>query len=117
MVKPKRFVNYKKLTLFMSHLAHEFKRMGTEEFIKKYKNFKCHGVYKKYLDGYIEYHTNKSKGITIECTEHPKTVVVDPVVHVLYFKNKDYNIINELLPNAVPELLKRGILLTEVQEA
>lgn len=38
MIRPKFFVNYTKYTLFVSYLAHEKKRMGTNLFIDKYKN-------------------------------------------------------------------------------
>lgn len=117
MIKPRRFVNYNKYTLFMSFLAHEFKRLGIEKFIEEFSNKKYRGIYKKYLDSYIEYINNKRLGITEECEVYPRILVVEPYVYKTYFKFKDREILNKALKKAVPEFLKRGILITEIQEA
>lgn len=45
MIKPRRFVNYKKFSIFMSFLSHELKRLGIDEFNKKYKNHSYKGIY------------------------------------------------------------------------
>jgi hypothetical protein len=101
----------------MSHLAHEKKRLGTEAFINKYKNINYRGIYKKYLDSYIEYLTNQNTQTQISIAKYPNILVVDPYVYRMYFKAHSKEEFNDALNKAISEFLKRGILLVEVQEA
>lgn len=117
MIKPKRFVNYDNLTLFMSALAHDYKRYGLEELKKRYANNKFRGMYKRYYTAYIEYLYNKENKITIECNEYPNKLIVGIYIYDMYFKFKNKNILNESINDAIPEFLKQGFLLTSVQEA
>ena len=119
MIKPRRFVNYDKYTMFMSFIAHEVKRYGIEKFIEKYKNSnKYTGIYRKYICGYIEYIENKKNGINISKNSHiNKRLIVEPYVYTQYFKFKNKDIIEDALKMAIPEFLNRGLLITEVQEA
>lgn len=116
-IKPKRFVNYTNLTLFMSALAHDYKRYGLNGLKERYDNNKFRGMYKRYYKGYIEYLYNMENNIKIECTEYPEKLIVGIYIYDMYFKYKHKNILNESLAEAVPELLKQGFLITKVQEA
>lgn len=116
-VKPKRFVNYNRYTLFISFLAHELKRLGIDNFIKTFKNKKYYGINKKYLDGYIEYLENKKHGHSIVCNKQYNRLVVDPYVYTAYYKYGDKSVVNRALDNAIPEFLNKGLLITETQEA
>lgn len=116
-MKIKRFVNYNKWTLFTSMLAHDLKRLGIDGFNEKYKDSKYMGIYKAYLEGYIEYINNRKSGKIIQCNELPKKVVLEPYVYHEYFKYKDKAALENALKKAIPEFLNRGILLTEVQVA
>lgn len=117
MIKIRRFVNYDRWTLFMSHLAHEYKRLGYSGFINKYSGARYHGIYKRYLEGYMEWLTNREFGIEVECKKHPIKLVAEPYIHMCYYGFKDKNILKESMKQAIPEFLSRGLLLTEVQEA
>lgn len=119
-VKPRKFINYDKYCFFMSHLAHEYKRLGYTEFMKKYKQHICFGVYRKYLDGYLDYLFNQHYGLPVERLrqeEIPKRVVLDPYTYQEYFDFKNKNILKGRLYYAIPEFLKHGILIVTVQEA
>lgn len=117
LAKPKRFVNYTNYTLFMSFLAHEKKRLGVEEFITTFKTRKYSGLKQKYLDSYIEYLENQLSNTQISYVNTHKKLIVDPYTYTEYFEFKNKDIINESLKEAIPEFLKRGLLITEVQEA
>lgn len=116
-MRPKLFVNYSRFCLFISHLAHEYKRMGLEAFVEKYSGMKYRGIYKNYLDAYIEYHQNKAKVVVIKYESKSNVLVTDTIVYELYYKFGEKCIMNELSPDAVPEFLKYGFLITDVHEA
>ena len=105
MVRPKFFVNYTKYTLFISHLAHEKKRMGTELFIDSYTNRKYRGFCGRYLKGYIEYLKNQRDGKISLCENYPNSLIVDKDIYVFYFKFKDKKPFKEELTKAIPEFL------------
>lgn len=52
---PEKEVDYENYSLFMSQLAHDHKRLGTEGFIAKYDTSKYRGINKRYLKGYRDY--------------------------------------------------------------
>lgn len=117
--KIRRFVSYKNLCWFMSMLAHEYKRLEYEGFISKYRRMKYHGMHKRYLNAYIEYLTNKSNGVElrIEDINIPKHVIAEPCIYYAYFEGKDKSVISKSIPLLIPEMLKYGFLMTQVQEA
>ena len=117
MCKPRFFVNYTKYTLFMSFLAHEYKRLGYLRFINKYKNKKYRGLRGRYLLSYINYLENSKNGLSINVDKVPKKVVLDPYTYTLYFKFKDKSVLKSSIDNAIPEFLVNGLVITEVQEA
>jgi hypothetical protein len=116
-MRPKFFVNYDKLTLFSSELAHDYKRLGFKDFYKKYKNVKYNKVLTRYLRAYTLWLYNKENNIKYEYTDIPKVLIVDRFVYDCYFKHNRKYIFNDSLKEAVPEFLKYGFLVTEVQEA
>lgn len=116
MIRPKRFVNYKKYTLFMSHMAHELKRLGADRFIEKYKPSMYKGLYRRYLTAYIEYIHNQKAESTAECLIYPKVLIVEPYVYNMYFKCHDKSVLKEAMQEAIPEFLKQGLLITSIQE-
>lgn len=99
----------------MSHIAHEYKRLGHEEFMKKYKENPYKGLKRVYLDSYKEYH--KKDGVILRVESIPKKVVLDYHSYLFYFKYRDKGILSESLENAIPEFLINGLVITEVQEA
>lgn len=121
----KRFVNYEKLTLLASHLAHEYKRLGYEKFLCKYEKQKYNGVYGKYLKAYIKYLENIHRGLIIKdrnfliekYLECNKYIIVEPDIYLYYFKYKENDIIEKELSNAILEFLEQGFFITKVQEA
>lgn len=115
--KPKFFVNYTKYTLFMSFLAHEYKRLGYLRFIEKYKTKKYKRLNGKYLMSYISYLENSKSGNVITINKVPKKIVLDPYTYTMYFKFKDKTVLKDSLSKAIPEFLVNGLVITEVQEA
>lgn len=116
-IRPKFFVNYDRYCLFVSFLAHEYKRLGTDAFIKKFRNQKYRGINQRYLEAYLDYLENKKNNITITCINTRKVLVTDFYVYEFYYKFKDRNVVNEALQDAIPEFLNKGLLITEIQEA
>lgn len=122
-VKVKRFVNYQDLTLFASYLAHEYKKLGYDRFVEKYKKVKYRGIKRKYLKAYLSYLENQHNHIKVEDKEDiitsslNKKLIVEPSAYQFYFKYRNKDIVNKQLSNAILEFLKEGFLFTKVQEA
>ncbi len=117
---PKWFVNYSKLCWWISYLAHEYKALGYDEFLLKYsgKSRGVRGVYRRYLNAYIEYVTNKHDGIMCNMDFRiRRTLVADPCVYSLYFDHKERRLFEYGIRNAVSEMLKYGFAFDSVQEA
>ena len=53
--RPVKNVDYEAYTLFMSTVAHDYKRLGIENFLLMYDVSKHRGIKKRYLKGFIEY--------------------------------------------------------------
>lgn len=113
-IKIKRFVNYKNLCLFLSQIAHDYERLGYEKFMAK--EYKCHGMYKRYLLGYKEYLTNKENKNKADIqNKYTGKFILDPYLYDEYFKFKNRGIIENA--NIIPELYNHGFIFTSVQEA
>lgn len=111
--RPVRNVDYQEYTLFMSNLAHDYKRLGTDEFLEVYDVSKYRGINKRYLKGYIDH----ILGITGRNTRKSRDLVLDPYTYQMYFEYGDKSVLEEELKKAVPAFLNQGLLVTNVQEA
>lgn len=110
--KPVRKVNYDEYSMYMSHLAHEIKRLGKDRFIKEYSNVKETGIRARYLAGLLDYLTkSKRKG------HNSVYIVLDPFTYQMYYTYKDNKILENSINNAIPEFLRQGLLITDIQEA
>jgi hypothetical protein len=111
--RPVKNVNYQEYTLFMSTVAHDYKSMSQDEFLKKYDVTKYRGINKRYLLGYLDY----ISGIERPNTRKTNDLVLDPYTYLMYFKYDQKDILKEELQRAIPAFLSRGLLITNVQEA
>ena len=110
---PEKDVDYKAYSLFMSQLAHDYKRLGTEGFMEKYDTSKYRGINKRYLKGYLDYILgNKTKN-----NRKSNKLVLDPYTYLMYFKYGNKETLDEELLKAIPQFLNQGLLITNVQEA
>lgn len=105
-------VDYQKYTLFMSSMAHELKRLGKNDFIMEHSPTLYRGLEKRYVRALISY----LKG-ELGSQRNSSYLVLDPFTYQLYFKYNDKSSLNESLKNAIPQFLRQGILLTDIQEA
>lgn len=110
--KPVRSVDYSAYTIFMSELAHDLKRLGKDTFIKEYSDIRVKGINGRYLKGLLDY-LQDNPGIQRKST----SLVLDPFTYQMYFKYKDKSVLKESLSHAIPQFLKQGLLITDVQEA
>lgn len=111
------FVNYDKYGLFISHMAHEYKRLGFNGLKEKYKNNQFKGVYKRYYNAYILYLENKSNKIEFRCSNIPKVVTLDPIYYEIIKLTKDFTLIQEAIDKSKTEFLYFGLTMEDVQEA
>lgn len=111
--RPVKNVDYEQYTLFMSTVAHDHKRMETDEFIKKYDVSKFRGINKRYLAGFLDY----INGIDRGNTRRTNDLVLDPYTYMMYYKYGNKEVLKEELERAIPAFLNRGLLITDVQEA
>ena len=111
--RPVKDVDYDSYTLFMSSVAHDYKRLGLEEFLINYDTSKFRGIQKRYLKGFIDYQT----GIKRSNTRKGNDLVLDPYTFLMYFKYGDQSVLRQSLSKAISSFLNYGLLITEVQEA
>ena len=111
--RPIKDIDYDEYTLFMSSIAHDYKSMKQDDFLKKYDVSKFRGIKKRYLAGYLDY----ISGIERPNTRKTNDLVLDPYTYMMYFKYGQKDILNEELKRAIPAFLSRGLLITNVQEA
>lgn len=111
--KLERNIDYEEYTRYMSYLAHELKRLGKDEFVKKYSGVKKTGLEGKYLKGLIHYVGGKNYST---CRSSLR-LVLDPYTYHMYFDYNMKGILQASLKRAIPEFLQQGLLITEVQEA
>lgn len=111
--KPVKNIDYKDYTMYMSHLAHEIKRLGKEEFLIEYSDVKENGVRARYLKALISY-LSKSKVVKGYSSAN---LVLDPLTYQMYFDFGKKEILNSRIEKAVPEFLAQGLLITNIQEA
>ena len=111
--RPVKNVDYQEYTLFISSVAHDFKRLGTDGFLAEYDPSKYRGVNKRYLIGFMDYISG------IERINYRKTndLVLDPYSYQMYFKYGDKSVIEKELKKAIPAFLNQGLLVTTLQEA
>lgn len=110
---PEKGINYDEYALFMSQLAHDLKRLGTEGFIEKYDTSKYRGLKKRYLKGYINYILDKKEPNTRKSNK----LVLDPYTYLMYFKYDNKDVLADELSKAIPQFLNQGLLITSIQEA
>ena len=111
--RPVKDVDYDSYTLFMSGVAHDFKRLGLERFLATYDTSKYRGIHKRYLKGFIDY----VAGINRPNTRKGNDLVLDPYTYLMYFKYGDQSALQHSLERAIPAFLNQGLLITDVQEA
>ena len=111
--KPVKNVDYKDYTMYMSHLAHEIKRLGKEEFVIEYSGIKESGVRARYLKALINYLTKKENTKAYASAN----IVLDPLTYQMYFTYGKKDILESRIEKAVPEFLMQGLLITNIQEA
>jgi len=111
--RPIKNVDYEDYTLFMSSVAHDYKRLDFETFIEKYDVSKYRGINKRYLAGFLDY----INGIESQSFRKTNDLVLDPYTYQMYYKYGNKEVLQEELKRAIPAFLKRGLLITSVQEA
>ena len=111
--RPVKNVDYEDYTLFMSTVAHDYKKMNPDEFAEKYTVSKYRGINKRYIGGFLDY----IYGIERHNTRRTNDLVLDPYTYLMYFKYGKKDVLKEELKKAIPAFLNRGLLITSVQEA
>ncbi|MCR5329671.1 MAG: hypothetical protein K6E62_00585 [Lachnospiraceae bacterium] len=111
--RPVKNVDYEDYTLFMSTVAHDYKIMEPDEFIRKYDVSKYRGINKRYIGGFLDY----INGIDRHNTRRTNDLVLDPYTYLMYFKYGNKDVLKEELKKAIPAFLNRGLLITNVQES
>ena len=111
--RPVKSVDYQDYTLFMSSVAHDYKRLGFEKFIQKYDVTKYRGINKRYLKGYLDF----INGIDRGNSRRTNDLVLDPYTYLMYYKYGDKSVLERELSKAIPAFLNQGLLVTSVQEA
>ena len=111
--KPVKNVDYKDYTIYMSHLAHEIKRLGEDEFVFEYQGVKESGIRGRYLRGLLNYLTKNDSSKPYG----KSNIVLDPLTYQMYFTYGKKDILEYRLKEAIPEFLMQGLLITDVQEA
>ena len=111
--RPVKNVDYDEYTRFMSSVAHDYKRLGREEFLESCDLTKHRGINKRYLRGFMDY----ISGIKRMNTRKTNDLVLDPYTYLMYYKYGDKTALEEELPKAIPAFLNQGLLITQVQEA
>ena len=110
---PEGDVDYNDYTLFMSAVAHDYKRLSFNEFIEKYDISKLRGVNKRYLKGFIDHVT----GVSRVGYRKSNKLVLDPYTWLMYTAYGEKDVIREELQKAIPAFLNYGLLITNIQEA
>jgi hypothetical protein len=111
--RPVKDVDYEDYTLFMSTVAHDYKKLGADGLIEKYDITKLRGINKRYLAGFWDY----INGIESRNTRRTNDLVLDPYTYLMYFKYGDKEALDRELKHAIPAFLNRGLLITNIQEA
>ena len=114
-------IDYDRLTMTISHINHEYKRMKHEDFMRIYSEtaFGCEGdiceIYKK---AYMEYKDNKKKGIdyVYNGKYSKKLIVLNVAVYDMYTCGEKAYFYEEIA-SAIQEFLKYGILTSTIGEA
>ena len=111
--RPVKTVDYSEYTLFMSHVAHEFKRLGKIRFLSEVDTKKYRGIKKRYLRGFVDY----LSGDVQTDFRRSDDLVLDPYTYQMYFEYGQKDVLEEELKKAIPAFLNQGLLITNVQEA
>ncbi len=111
--RPVKNVDYEDYTLFMSTVAHDYKSLGSEEFMVKYDVSKYRGINKRYIAGFLDY----IHGIERGNVRRTNDLVLDPYTYHMYFTYGDKEVLKQEIKKAIPSFLNRGLLITNVQEA
>ncbi len=111
--RPVKDINYEEYTLFMSSVAHDYKTLDLDVFIKKYDVSKYRGLKKRYIAGFLDY----INGIDRHNLRRTNDLVLDPYTYLMYFKYDNKDVLKEEIGKAIPAFLNRGLLITNVQEA
>ena len=112
------------LYLFMSILAHDYQDYGYDGFVDLWKKSNKRGLENLYLKAYMDYITNRNvekekevfsgKGNTESNTIKEIYLEVDSWYE---YEEKGNQVIEELIESSVPEMLKYGFAIKEVQVA
>ncbi len=109
---PIKNIDYSSYTLFMSTVAHDYKKMELDDFVKKYNTAKFRGLNKRYLAGFYDY----INGIDRSNMRKTNDLVLDPYTYVMYFKYNNKEVLDEELKRAIPAFLNRGLLITDIKK-
>lgn len=113
-IKIRRFVNYEKLGLYASYLAHCYDRYG----LSKIESLKVpkFGIKRKYYLGYIEYIRNIELNLVSSCDKFKyKYYILDKYLYDEYFNDKNKSVINEIWDSKIPEMFNYGFIFTNIQ--
>lgn len=110
---PVKNVDYKDYTMYMSHIAHDIKRLGPEQFFVEYSNVRETGIKARYLNAILDYITKVENSKAYKSAN----LVLDPLTYSMYYSFGEKDIIKRRLENAIPEFLRQGLLITDIQEA
>jgi len=111
-------VNYDEFNFFSSHIAHEIKRLGNDEFVKKYnkllKQNKINGKLEvAYVQAMIDYITNEDNGLK----EKTDKFVLGFYAYFWIAENNDFEEANYDYENAIEAFKRHGFILSKVEEA
>lgn len=111
--EPIKNIDYNEYTRYISHIAHEYKRLGTSGFNEKYVYTKDRGINGRYLKGFLNYINGKDE----EKYRKSFSLVLDPFTYQMYFNFNQKEVLETSLKQAIPAFLQQGLLITDVQEA
>ena len=114
----RRDINYEELGLLESYLMHEYKRIGREEFISKYKDIekttKELELDKDYLVNFVKAIVSYFSGA--ETKSATKMFIAD-VRDYSFIEEMSKNEINDIYKNSIKSFRDFGFLYSEICEA
>jgi len=112
------------LYLFMSILAHDYQDYGFDGFIDLWKNSNKRGLENLYLKAYMDYITNRNVEIEKVFFNGKRNTESNAIKEIYLevdswyeYKEKGNQVIEKLIESSVPEMLKYGFAIREVQVA
>lgn len=111
--EPVKDLDYDAYTQYMSHISHEYKRLGALDFNEKYNHATGKGIYGRYLKGFLNHINNTND----EKYRKSFSLVLDPFTYHMYFDFNQKDVLESSLKQSIPAFLQQGILITDIQEA